>query len=1006
MLRHASATPCPIPDWQLNLSRHNSIPSAADDNTTANIEFTTAFGGSLRNIKPRRRPTAVKKKNNALDFPIHEDADPQEIGDGKQTVLAQPARRKAVSQPSQRQRRRVSFGASDEIRSQAPLVEPCPSHRLSQAPRRPIIKTEGQSEPLPPLPEDTDLTMSSTTILRPARRGTIYIPNDDTTMPSMYMGIFSPIKDLDARLASEAAEARLEVTGIAAQMVKKQGPRRSVIAVSPKRGPLQVVGRHVQETAIVEDRLGQGPGKENLPPGYCTAVDQKPGKHTSIAKRGSMNLRVCDPIKPQIDREARSSKLCEPTARLMGRIIDSKTTPGSGGKHNWNSGACVRIDRPLSAKKISSKPGPMVEVNEPPLSRKPSVPSRFVIPNIKAEPVVEAYPILREDLATPFMYEDSWLSHQEIAITQLVNGLFDASTPPSPPAEGGILTIRLLERYGNAENVLLYKRIQATLLYGSLSISAEVLKAAGSLGNDVGKRKVFTDLWLETYDPSCLRSALEVVVGRQCVSAAGSPSTRPSIDKGASTSRRALQQFIETFLIRNKDGTPDHTCTDRIAWSYRRTMLRSLMLIKLLDLSKAPSGQLVSQCLFQASSTYKSSVSVVKALFQLLNPGAGDPVRALSHIGYNVTHSQFPLEEYEYKIENLAVDLRDGVRLTRLVELLLYPSASQFLERRSDPDSTTTVLLPTGELLSLSDGQRDWPLSQHLKFPCLGRATKLYNVEIALSALRSVKGMTALVHDVKAEDLVDGFREKTVKLLWGLTSKWGLGSLVDWDDVEREIKRICRTVSNFDNDYFEALGDDEHPARYQVLLKSWAQAIAQKGGFMVRNLTTSFADGQVFAAIVDEYERYFAPDAQVRKGRQLSDRLRSLGCSEQFSGLFSGSDPSARRTHILDRDFVLAALAFLCSRLLGPSKRVRAAVTIQKAWRSYQGRALDSRRVRLKMLAEACANAARGRGKDLNGTQLVREVCESSNRDEDEFGYDGQERPWLEETEEDIWLSL
>lgn len=41
---------------------------------------------------------------------------------------------------------------------------------------------------------------------------------------------------------------------------------------------------------------------------------------------------------------------------------------------------------------------------------------------------------------------------------------------------------------------------------------------------------------------------------------------------------------------------------------------------------------------------------------------------------------------------------------------------------------------------------------------------------------------------------------------------------------------------------------------------------------------------------------------------------------------------------IFDKDFTLGALAFLCSRLLSASKRVRAAVVIQSAWRDVLSR--------------------------------------------------------------------
>jgi abnormal spindle-like microcephaly-associated protein len=969
-----------------------------DEEDTANIEFTAAFprlGAGLRNAKPRRRRAA---DGVGLGFAIHEDKVGAGAGAGAGALMKAVRRNgiaeagagfgagataSAIAQPPQRPKRGVNFAAPAGAVSAGEAVQQnssakastsmdCTSRRLSQAPRRPVVKAENAHlvvAPLSPLPEQTFAvpTVDATTVLKPtaARRGTIYIPSEDTTMPSMYMGMFSPIKDLDAvKVGSMSAIAEdVEVTGIAAQMLakKKRCGRKSMVAMSPKRGPLQLSSRNLQDSAVAEDRWGQGDGKENVPPGRAEVDDKKrnPGKRISVVEAQAAR------VQPQL-QATRVSRLYESTASAKTKAIDKKTGQRTSAKPSWNAGPRLNTSQPVPVR--TEPPGirsDSVATHEYEVqATKPSIPTRFVMPRLGLQQRIrEIYPVLSDDLADISMYEDSWLHHQEIAITQLINNLFGASTAVQSPIESEMLTVRLLERYGHAENAILYKRLQGALLYGTLCVPSEILKGAARLRTDLGKRKAYMDLWLETYDLSCLQSAVEVVVGRQCTKSRSSFSSRRSSD-GQSVSRRALQGFIETFMIRNEDGTPEEPSADHAAWSYQRTLLRSLMLIKLLDSTKGPQGRVFSGCLFQPSSQYKSSVSVVKALFQLLNPSAGDPIRALSHVAYTVSHSQYPLEEYSYRIENIAVDLRDGVRLTRLVELLLYPSASTSLNHVNDADSTTTVVLPGGEQLLLTDGERDWPLSQHLKLPCHGRATKLYNAQVALSALHGVKGMATLVRDIRAEDIVDGYREKTVKLLWGLTSKWGLGGLIDWDDVQREIKRLCRIGnSSRDNDYYDLVeeGDDGY-ARHKVLLKSWAQAIASKKGIPVRNLTTSFADGRVFEAIVHEYEGYVASkDDSSAQNRTLSTRLRGLGCSEQFAMLFSTAPGSPNRTHLFDRDFVLAALAFLCSRLLGPTKGIRAAVTIQKAWRSYWARVLDARKVLTKAIAEDCAQSIRDR---------------------------------------------
>lgn len=48
----------------------------------------------------------------------------------------------------------------------------------------------------------------------------------------------------------------------------------------------------------------------------------------------------------------------------------------------------------------------------------------------------------------------------------------------------------------------------------------------------------------------------------------------------------------------------------------------------------------------------------------------GDVTRHLSYYGYTVTHTQSYLDEFDYAVNNIAVDLRDGVRLWCVINLL------------------------------------------------------------------------------------------------------------------------------------------------------------------------------------------------------------------------------------------------------------------------------------------------------------------------------------------------
>ena len=175
-----------------------------------------------------------------------------------------------------------------------------------------------------------------------------------------------------------------------------------------------------------------------------------------------------------------------------------------------------------------------------------------------------------------------------------------------------------------------------------------------------------------------------------------------------------------------------------------------MMVIYILD--KAKQMNIIARNLYQSSSTIMSSLLFLRKLTASIHPTVGDIYRLLRPLGYHIHHIQNPLSEFSYSIGNLAMDFRDGVRLARLVELLLCSPG---------PPDYATRMMPT---IVLEAGQSCF-LSQHLKFPCAVRAQKIGNVQVALDALRAVDGADQIVGDLKAEDIVDGHRERTMTLL-------------------------------------------------------------------------------------------------------------------------------------------------------------------------------------------------------------------------------------------------
>ncbi|PGH12939.1 hypothetical protein AJ80_06544 [Polytolypa hystricis UAMH7299] len=982
-----------------------------DNDNTAAIDFTTEIRAPML-IGARPRNNGGKPKA----FTIHEDqgselcrARPKPLMNKSSLMLAQPAQRfqkpnvsfavKSVSSPPRSSRKKKAPVA------RSPLVQKGNTPVKKKQQQQVVTNQEGQQKVDP--------------AKKSKRRGTIYIPSDDTTMPTVFMGIFSPLKsdNLNCTNPNSTASESCELGALGAQIVRKRQQRQS-LAAAPRRAPLQQSERVLQESTINHDRAGQNGGKENIPPSGVLVSESKKMKNKVLdlpefdisvveKPKKEATIRSAVKIRPAITTTAVN---LEPKKRDM-KVLKNRKSPARTALGNKSNVGAASMSNSVR-KAVASKPNnTTAKINHPQPPRHSYPPtamkarattkplSKLIVPHVSSLDIDQRYPLLTEDISNPEMYEDNWLAHQEIAITQLVNNLFDSGHGKSSVVDGDLLRHELLDIYQTPSFSLLYKRVNASILYGVLTVPKDILRRCNRLSEDLGLKRQFLNLWAETYDYSALCAAVETVIGRKlCLpvkSTNGCESTRAASPNQEKHSRRALEVFLETFILKNQDaeaGKANDEDVSSLGWSYRRTLLRSIMMIVLLDKARLSPDTTIPRRLFTTSSKYKSSAAVLQALGRMMLPAAGDIIRPLSHLDCHVAYEQHPLQEYEYRINNLAVDLRDGILLTRLVELLLYPSASSLLSQQNDPDATVTIAMPTGEVLSLTQGEEDWPLSQHLKVPCISRATKLCNVQIALTALSSVRGVGEIAQSVRAEDIVYGYREKTIALLWGLVGKWGLAGLVDWEDVRKEIRRLKEkiehhprgpddSVSNFDDGEEEEEDFDEGYERHAFLLKQWASCLAQIKGRRLDNLTTSFADGQIFESIVDEYEYYIngknredrtvkeskEPGTQISNG--LEARLRALGCSAQFASLVSPKSSSSSR--IFDRDFTLSALAFLCSRLLSASKRVRAAVVLQRAWRCVYYRRQVQRQVVAKILATDCMFASQSRDELLRAKTVI-----------------------------------
>ncbi|KAB8532559.1 hypothetical protein FH972_025504 [Carpinus fangiana] len=1023
MSAYGDPTPCPPP----RMSAHDKVGAWLDANapteevTVAGIPIVKT-GNRMIDARPRRPGRAISKKNVGFEI-LDEENDTFAFHTSVRPPAPTPANEAMTHSLGASVRaapRRSSMFLPPASR---PSLDTSRDNDLVPRKRRISVIAEDGADSTIALPDaTTNFTLAhipehKSTIRREPRRRTVYIPPDDTTVMTIHPG--------HAASAAQPRRPRRSDVFLDLADVPEGNPEpllrparhlpRASLSGAPRRAPL---GRSARQSlapnAQLGDMAGSGGGKENLPPGRT--MDAK-----RLGKRASLMI-------PSIQEQPhRTDSIMQPTSQSQDMLPPPPQThpsymgplvPGQSGSSQLvaarreTMGASGMMSTAAMANSRRRSLAPALLAQSRRQSQLLKLPESLAAPSLlsKGKTLAPRYSVIAEDVATPELYEDNWISHQETAMAQLINSLFVSvghDTHGRGPRDRG-LRRDLLNIHQDPSNALLHKRLQASLQFGALCMPQDMLQQVARIRVDIGQRQRFLDLWMKTYNRSALQAAAEVVLARE-IGVSPRTSDYSGSDSTAATDRassKAISAFLQTFLVENADvatgrlsliasaietSAMDGSGGKGIAWGWRRTVLRSLMLILLLD--RAKNAGVFRGCLFQTSSPCKSSHSIVQALAKILIPSIGDIQRVLSHLNYCVSYTQYPLQEYTYQTSNLATDLRDGIRLTRLVETLLYPPASLAL-RNADED--ITVSMPAGDILTCAlntqPQSQSWVLSQHLKYPCCGRSQKVFNVQIALSALSGVKEVSHLLAGIKAEDIVDGHREKTIGLLWALVSRWGMEVLVDFEALQREISRLSKAyrlltirqrqkqpkpifevdeaAENAEAAEIQYLQGEE---KHKRLLQLWARNVGRLHGLRVENLSTAFADGCVWEAMLKEYacaigvEKSTSPASSAQSS--VAQKLRALGCSQAFISLFPpiagasssiGSNLSKLNNHGLAMNIptsktTIPLLAFLASRLLPAAQPHIAAATIQRAWRNAMTRDMVRRRLVCARLARDCA---------------------------------------------------
>ncbi|NXD22331.1 ASPM protein, partial [Spelaeornis formosus] len=480
------------------------------------------------------------------------------------------------------------------------------------------------------------------------------------------------------------------------------------------------------------------------------------------------------------------------------------------------------------------------------------------------------------------------------------------------------------------------------------------------LWKDIGERQKVLN-WLLSYNPLWLRIGLETIYGEL-------------IALESNSDVMGLAIFILNRLLWNPDIAAEYR-HPIVPHLYREgheealskfTLKKLLLLVCFLDYAKQSRMIDHDPCLFCKDAEFKASKDLLLAFSRDFLSGEGNLSRHLSFLGLPVSHVQTPLDEFDFAVTNLAVDLQCGIRLVRTVELLT----------------------------------KNWSLSNQLRVPAISRLQKMHNVDIVLNVLkeRGVHLKDDTGASIDSRDIVDRHRERTLALLWKIIFAFQVDVFLNVEHLKEEIeflktthkrKALLGAVNTLPN-YFRVQEDSSNFSSQTYsenvkLLMAWVNAVCRFYNIKVENFTVCFSDGRVLCHLIHHYHPCYLPLEAVRQrttqtvecSRTVTVGLNSSSSSESDSSLNAVEEmfdqtvtPSVLYKELLDNEkqnfqlinaavsdlggipamihhadmsntipdekVVITYLSFLCSRLLDLRKETRAARLIQAAWRSYR----------------------------------------------------------------------
>ena len=376
-----------------------------------------------------------------------------------------------------------------------------------------------------------------------------------------------------------------------------------------------------------------------------------------------------------------------------------------------------------------------------------------------------------------------------------------------------------------------------------------------NLTADVGLRTHLLKL-LDCYNPVWLRMGVEALIGE---TAPGGPADtaalRRFVDKRVLTAGKAPAPAWVAKEGTHFEEAAKKAAAHALGHQHRAIVRRVLALIWLLDHAKRARLLRADPCLFRPRLVVRSSRQLANEFSKhFLSGGIGDINRHLGTLGVKLLHEQTPLDEYDFTIaKGLGAELRDGVRLCKLVDLC----TAQLVAAAAGEGGEGAVATAASE----------GGITALTLVPAENLSRKTHNARLALQRMAGcglLAGLDGLEGDAarlgaelkaRADLVVKGHTEATLDVLWGLISKGVMPRLAPTRSVQREVERAHKIAKRTHGavvlpgaQYASAADAD-----VSVRLNAWLAAVCAARGLRLLDVGRALQDGVALCLVLRHY---------------------------------------------------------------------------------------------------------------------------------------------------------